>query len=195
MDTATYNRMVLDRIQTDSPEIFGNLTPENARFIVPEFIKSAKESIVIFSGSMPPWFYMEEDATAGKPILDVIREAAGNLYQMFADNAAGTIRILTANGKFDPTLVAFEEDVAKENKGVRVVQIVQAAYDGNDSELQHFIVIDHKRYRLESPHVVCRNEKLKVVMAEVCCNGPAKARRLESMFNAIWTRLAVKRSA
>ena len=195
MDTATYNRMVLERIQTDSPEIFGNLTPENARFIVPEFIKSAKESIVIFSGSMPPWFYMEEDATAGKPILDVIREAANNLHELFADNAAGAIRILTANGKFDPTLDEFEEAVAQQNNGVRVVRIVQAAYAGNASELQHFIVIDHKRYRLETPHIVCRNEKLKVVMAEVCCNGPAKARRLESMFNAIWTRLTAKRSA
>ena len=44
MDTAAYNRMVLENLRTDSPEVFGNLTPENARFIVPTFIEAAKES-------------------------------------------------------------------------------------------------------------------------------------------------------
>lgn len=195
MDTATYNRMVLERIQTDSPEIFGNLTPENARFIVPAFIQAAKESVVIFSGSMPPWFYNEEDSVAGAPILDVIREAAKRIHEKFAENAAGAIRIITVNGVSDPDLDFFSDEIEKENGGVAVVKIIQAAYRGDPRTLQHYIVVDHRRYRLEATHDQCRDTKLDAVMAEVCCNGPVKAKRLEEAFDAIWSALDAKRSA
>lgn len=194
MDTSSYNRMVIERIKTDSPEVFGNMTPENARFIVPALIDAAQESVVIFSGSMPPWFY-DEAENGVEPILDVIRRAATRLYGKFGAGAAGSIRIITANGDFDPRLNVFAADVAARNGGVEVVKILQAAYSGDAGTLKHFIVVDHKRYRLESPHGRCRDSKLEKVLAEVCCNGPAKALRLESSFDSIWGKLEAKRGA
>ena len=187
--------MVLENLRTDSPEVFGNLTPENARFIVPTFIEAAKESVVIFSGSMPPWFYNESDTIAGAPILNIIRNTAKRLYEQYAGNAAGAIRIITVNGISDPNLDMFVDEVRKENGGVEVVKIIQATYRGNPRDLQHYIVIDHRRYRLEAPHNQCRDSKPDAVMAEVCCNGPVKAKRLEAVFDTIWASLNAKRSA
>lgn len=195
MDTAAYNRMVLEHLRTNSPEVFGNLTPENARFIVPTFIEAANESVVIFSGSMPPWFYNEADTIVGAPILDIIQKTAKRFYEKFAENAAGAIRIITVNGVTDPNLDTFVDDVKRQNGGVEVVKIIQATYRGNPQDLQHYIVIDHRRYRLEAPHNQCRDLKPDTVMAEVCCNGPVKAKRLEAVFDTIWAALNAKRSA
>lgn len=195
MDTSAYNRMVLNRIATDSDEVFGNMTPANARFIVPEFIKAATESVVIFSGSMPPWFYGKVHNGEENSILTVIRDKAKMLADKFHENADGAIKVITVNGFFNPDLESFANSVAEENNGVKVVKIIQAKYSGNPETLQHYIVVDHKRYRLEVPHADCRDSEPDAVMAEVCCNGPVKALRLEKAFDEIWSRLAAKRSA
>ena len=48
-----YNQHVDKRLEEDSPEVFGNFSYENAKYIIPRFIESASESVTIFAGSIP----------------------------------------------------------------------------------------------------------------------------------------------
>lgn len=54
------------------------------------------------------------------------------------------------------------------------------------ARVQHYMVVDGKRYRLESEH---DNPVPDTVHAEVCCNGKAKSALLSGMFNSVWNRL------
>lgn len=195
----TYNQMVDERLATDSPEVFRNFTQENAKHIVPAFIRSARQSITILGGSMPDEFYSDSTCdTSGREIsrdgsktspnvFVSLFEAAERLAETLRDDGKIPIRIITLNSKDNEKIDAFVERT-NHSVGKQVIKIIHARYTGHRG-INHYLVVDHKRYRLEEPHQPFGDNPPDILKAEVCCNGPIKAQKLEASFDSIWCKL------
>ena len=65
----------------------------------------------------------------------------------------------------------------------------------NPAEVNHFMVVDGFRYRLEEPHPVPEGDMIpQCVKAEVCCNGFQKSANLLATFNAAWEQALLERA-
>ena len=171
-----YRDMVAERLKNNSSDIFGNFTTEHAGYIIEQFIGSAQESIEILQGSFADCFYTEITV---KPLL----EAAAKRI----DKEDG-IRIITVNGKRFEALEQVVDEV-NQKVGKQVIRYIPAQCN-NPDKVNHYMIVDDIRYRLEDPHeVVSDGESPKCVKAEVCCNGPQKATQLLADFNEIWDML------
>lgn len=170
----TYNEMVDDYLRKDSTEVFGNFSPEHAKYIIMQFLRKAEFSVEIMSGTFADMFYDKET------VLPLLRGAARRIFPN-----GGMIRIMTVNGKNSTYLDELVNKVAQEHPHP-VIEYRPAAYSGPD-RLSHFMVVDGKRYRLEAPHDLTDNGTIpEIVKAEVCCNGTKKSSVLIDFFNKAW---------
>jgi len=198
-----YNRQVDERIRTNSPEVFGNYSRRNARYIFSAFLKSATQSVSLLTGGMPTWFYSSKDEPQGEQVFDELKNAAKRLYEGRRADAAGAIRILAIHhanpdGSNPPQrnadLDRLAEEIARDiTAGVPVFQVRQAKYAANPADIRHRLVVDHFRFRLEAPHQEFDPKRPEdAVIAEVCCNNPEKSRSLEATFDRMWDLVAPK---
>ena len=187
-DNSVYNRRVDQRLAEDSPEVFGNFSYENAQYIISRFVETAAESVTIFAGSIPADFYRTTRGSDGCAFFSAIGTAAQNIVEKGQKTAADAIRIITIDGNENQELVQFAKKT-NESLGTPVIHIIQARYQGKE-KLKHYLVVDHKRYRLEEYHEPFRDGPPSILKAEVCCNNPVKSIIMESSFNRIWTALS-----
>ena len=175
-----YDEMVKDLIKNDSGLVFGNISAEHAKFIIKAFIDSAKQSIEILSGSFCNQFYTEID------FYNDIKKAAEKI------GSPGKIRIITMN---DTDHKAIREKFTAINKavGCDVISYIPCKYTG-EAPIEHFMVVDNKRYREEEVHKEFGNNMAESVKASVCCNGVEKAREIISRFNLVWDFLNDKKT-
>ena len=186
-DNNVYNRRVDQRLAEDSPEVFGNFSYENAKYIIPRFIESANESVTIFAGSIPDEFYTPTKALDCSPLFGAIGKAASNIAANNPQKAASSIRIITIDGVQNPEFVQFARKTNTEH-GRPIIKIIEAKYKGN-KKLNHYLVVDHKRYRLEDSHAPFGDKPPEILKAEVCCNDPVKSAIMENSFDQIWSML------
>ena len=182
-----YNQQVDKRLEEDSPEVFGNFSYKNAQYIIPRFIESANESVTIFAGSIPEGFYTSSKEPNDSPLFGAIGKAAANIAEKKPQGADSSIRIITIDGVQNPKFVEFAKKTNEEHK-CPIIKIIEAKYKGNQ-KLNHYLVVDHKRYRLEEYHTPFGNKPPDILKAEVCCNDPEKAEIMERSFNRIWSVL------
>ena len=171
-----YKDMVDENLETNSSEIFGNFSPEHAGYIIAQFIGRAQKSIEILSGNFSDAFYN------GISITELLTSAAKRISQN-----GGKIRIITVNGKCCEKLRELERGI---NTNTPDVMKYVPAKCSNPAEVNHFMVVDGFRYRLEEPHPVPEGDMIpQCVKAEVCCNGFQKSANLLATFNAAWESL------
>ena len=197
-ETQAYNRLVDRRLATESPEVFGNFSLENSKHIVSAFIRSAKQSVTILAGSMREEFYSASESDAaecGKTGCEsaTSKRAFASLFHA-AQSLAATkktqgefpIRIIMLEDRGTEKIDAFVEDTNRE-LGNDVIKIFHARY--RLQRTNHYLVVDHRRYRLEGLHESFDENVPPIWKAEVCCNGPRKAKKIEASFDAIWKKL------
>lgn len=169
------------RLNVASPEVFGNFSVRNADYIILRFVESAKESVSLFTDRIPG-----EDGQ----LNEAVRIAAENIVKNNPKKATGAIRIITVDGEKHPGLVkSARETNAQLHR--RVVSVIEAKHHGKKN-INPYVVVDLRRYRLESSHRPFNGAPPEIVKAEVCCNGSNKALVLESSFNRLWTSLKEK---
>jgi len=168
-----YNKIVDEYLSTNSTKVLGNYLPEHARYIISSFIKNANYSIDILSGECNDIFY------DNNKIWQILKNSAKKIAQ---NN--GYIRIITADGVVCKKLKSIIDEINSENKKV-FAYYRPALYEGK-KKLNHFLIVDEMRYRLEDVHEKKHNGIPDVVKAEVCCNGTKKAEELKSFFDGIW---------
>ena len=168
-----YRDMVDENLKTNSSEIFGNFSPEHAGYIIAQFIRSAQKSIEILSGNFSDAFYN------GISITELLTSAAKRISQN-----GGKIRIITVNGKCCEKLRDLERGI---NTNTPDVMKYVPAKCSNPAEVNHFMVVDGFRSRLEEPHPVPEGDMIpQCVKAEVCCNGVQKSSELSASFRKAW---------
>ena len=192
LDNNAYNRRVDQRLAEDSTEVFGNFSYDNAQYIISRFIESANESVTIFAGSIPDEFYKPTKETGGSQLFGAIGKAAENIATNNPLRAASSIRIITIDGVQNPEFVQFARKTNDEH-GRPIIKIIEAKYKGN-KQLKHYLVVDHKRYRLEDSHAPFGNKPPDILKAEVCCNDPVKSAIMENSFNQIWSMLCSRKN-
>ena len=174
MDRENYNAMVDKYLSDDSSIVFNNFSPEHASHIITRFLESAQNSVEVLSGNFADDFY---DNLA---LTFLLQQTSMRLK-----NNDGKIRVITTSGKRNKTLTGLA------NNGI--IEYIPALYkhESDGSDINHFLVVDAKRYRLEAVHE--KSEKTpECVHAEVCCNGRKKASGLVNYFNLVWTALRPK---
>lgn len=167
-----YKEMVETYLKTNSTEIFGNFSKDHAAFIVTSFLESAENSVDIFSGSFADAFY----SVQGMDVL--LLQTAKRLQKN-----KGRVRIITISGGKNLLLNRLEKEV----NDLSCFAYIPAKFTGT-TELNHFMIVDNMRYRLEAPHQPFREDS-DCIHAEVCCNGKAKAAELTHFFDRVWKRL------
>lgn len=164
-----YRTEVDSYLRDDSPVIFGNYSKAHAEYVTEAFLRSATESIVILSGRFPEDFYCK----------DVERELCSAINRL----PNGRIRIVTLGDSKSSLL----ERLAQGSNGT--LEYRPGRYTGEEP-LEHFMVVDGKRYRLEKPHPPIDSSTPDGVEAEICCNGTRKAKELLGFFDKAWAILA-----
>lgn len=172
-----YRAFVKGFIEDDSPIIFSNYSMHHARCITDEFIKTARKSITLFTGAVLDGFYNQK-----------FRE---RLVKKLKENPELQVKILIIS-KHDRNLREsserldlFKEDLRKEGLqdrfDYRMLRMESPAINVN-----HFLVVDNKSYRLEEPHEDLESVVPDVVHADVCYNGEKRAGQLTGLFNNLW---------
>lgn len=165
-----YQARLLELLYSDSPAIFANYSKAHARCIVNTFLGAAKNSVIILSGDFGSDFYCDE--TTKTAIKTAVRNGV-------------SVRIVSLNTEqksMDQLSALKNEANSTEKKGFDFrLGVVRPG-----AKVQHYMVVDSKRYRLEEAHDMPAPD---TVHAEVCCNGPAKSALLGRAFDAVWTRL------
>ena len=109
---------------------------------------------------------------------------------MYLAEKNGKIRIITVNGQVSQSLSDLVMELSGRGIEYRAGRFVR---ENGVSPLAHFMVVDGKRYRLEESHA--DSGMPETVKAEVCCNGPGKARQLLEFFEKAWTLLTPRQEA
>lgn len=175
-----YLEVFENRLNSDSTEVFGNFSLENSRYIVPRLIASAKESVVMLINRIDDYPILQ--------FFDSVHAAADNIVANLPNNAKSAIRIITTGGRAQGELQMLAEEVNYKHK-LGVVSYIETQYNGR-KPLQQYVVVDHKRYRLEEARKTSKmNPESDVLKSEVCCNGPVKAGLIECSFNRLWNKL------
>jgi hypothetical protein len=95
---------------------------------------------------------------------------------------------LDGDGESQTTIAdKIKEINQKINKSV--IKYMPAIYSGKDP-IEHFLLVDGKRYRIEDPHdkIIGKIEDTK---AKVCCNSPDIVKEKLAFFNAVWNKLVI----
>lgn len=173
-----YTEQFENRLMAESTEVFGNFSSENANYIILRLIESAKESVSVFIDRIP------DDANR---FYEAIRVAAANIVRHNPQGAVESIRIITVDGKPHLELAAVANEL-NSHLPCKVISVIESKYN-KDKPLNTYVVVDHKRYRLEDSHKPFKGELPDILKAEVSCNNPTKAVIMESSFNRLWNAL------
>lgn len=176
-----YMNQVEDRLLKDSAEVFGNFSSENAKYIIPRFIESATESVSVFIQYVP-------GDTA--KFLEAVKTAGANIVRHNPQKAVETIRIIIVDGKHHPELIEAANELNSQLP-CKVISVIESKYNKN-TPFNTYVVVDHKRYRLEDSHKPFKGEPPDILKSEVSCNNPTKAVIMESSFNRLWNALKDK---
>ena len=174
-----YREMVDRNLANNSSEVFCNFSRAHAEYIISQFIARANNSIEILTGNF------DDDLYNNISVETLLGDAAARI----AKNG-GKIRIITLAGKRS---VALDEMVERINGNLALPEgdsqkIVQycAGTCAEPEKVNHYIIVDKMRYRLEEPH----KQEPECVHAEICCNGPQRSAQLLAGFNKAWRILA-----
>jgi len=173
-DLAEYQRQLYELLYSDSDEIFANYSQDHAQIIIRAFLDAAENTIAFLSGDFGSGIYRKGDIHDA--VVNAVRRGV-NVRVISLGHEDGSNECLKQ--------LAQQLDNAADNsvKG-RFDYRMGAVRPG--AQVQHFMVVDGKRYRIEEAHEMPAPDS---VHAEVCCNGKAKAALLSNMFNAVWNRL------
>ena len=169
-----YQRKLYELLYTDSESIFANYSQEHAKCIIKAFIDAAENTIVFLSGDFGSGIYK------GGEIRDSLEAAV---------RRGVDVRVISL-GQDDASHECLTElDIALSSKPESPVRgrfRYKLGVVRTGAQVQHYMVVDSKRYRLEAYHAMPVPDS---VHAEVCCNGKAKAAMLTNMFNTVWNRI------
>ncbi len=172
-----YREMVDRNLENNSSEIFGNFSREHAEYITASFIAKAEKSIEILTGNF------DDDLYDNISVETLLEEAARRI------KVKSAIRVISLNGKDSLRLkVLIDRLDNDEDEGIHGVVVQKAGMCANPDQVNHYIVVDQMRYRLEEPHEL-RPARVK---AEVCCNGKVRSAQLRGGFNRAWRALEGK---
>ena len=179
-DLTRYQEKLDNLLYSDSSDIFANYSQSHARRIIRTFFSAAQNTIVCLSGDFGKGVYSECEIAAElrEAVRRGVRVAVISLGT--SDESRENLR------KLDKELNKIAEQTKRGGSFKYRLGVVR---DPN-AEVQHYLIVDSKRYRLESPHKTPVDE---CVHAEVCCNGMAKAAVLARDFSAVWSRLNASR--
>lgn len=169
-DLGAYQAELSRLMQEDSPAIFANYSRAHARCIIRTFFESAKNSVSVLAGDFGNAFYQQPD------IRDALRRAVANGAHV------RVISLCTDESSMN-AVVQLRDELNQLRSGAVEVRfgVVRPG-----AQVKHYMVIDDTRYRLEDVH---SDDPDSPVHAEVCCNGPGKARALSFSFDNVWRRL------
>lgn len=173
-ELAEYQRKLYELLYTDSEAIFANYSQEHAKCIIRAFLDSAENTIVFLSGDFGAGIYK------GGEIRDSLASAVRRGVDVRVISLGQDDNSRACLAKLDTELRPESEPPVKGRFRYKL------GIARNGAQIQHYMVVDGKRYRLESCHEMPVPDS---VHAEVCCNGKAKAAMLTNMFNTVWNRI------
>ncbi len=175
-DLTRYQEKLDNLLYSDSSDIFANYSQSHARRIIRTFFSAAQNTIVCLSGDFGKGVYSECEIAAElrEAVRRGVRVAVVSLGT--SDESRSNLHDLKAE----------LNRLAEESKRGGSFNYRLGIVRDPNAEVQHYLIVDSKRYRLETPHKTPVDEG---VHAEVCCNGPAKAAVLARDFSAVWNRL------
>lgn len=158
-------------LYSDSEAIFSNYCQEHAKCIIRAFFDAAVDSVVYLSGDFGGGVF------CSGPIRNSIVEAV---------KRGVNVRVISletsekSRGCVERLAAELKKSEHPEVKG-EFQHIFSRVREG--AKVQHYMVVDRKRYRVEEWHP---DHQVENVHAEVCCNGKAKAAVLCGMFDDVW---------
>lgn len=157
----------------DSKEIFSNSSLSHAVVIAVNMFDLAKKSIDIFSGTLTELYF--------KKIKPILEKAAHRLKK------DSVIRIITCEEKEKSNIDKIFIYIEKINKkiGQNVIKYLPLIHDGDPTKLNHFYVVDQKRWRVEEGHEKNIQDENNI-KAKVCFNDINIAEQLSVKFNEYW---------
>ena len=170
-----YQRRLYELLYSDSEAIFANYSQEHAQCIIRAFIDAAEHTIVFLSGDFGGGVYRE-----GGDIRCALEAAV---------RRGVDVRVISLgqNDGSKESLAALNTRLCKEaDASVKGSFSYKMGVVREGAQVQHYVVVDGKRYRLEAAHATPVPDS---VHAEVCCNGRAKAALLTNSFNTVWNRI------
>lgn len=179
-EMARYQERLDALLYSDSSDIFANYSQDHARRIIRSFFAASKDTIVCLSGDFGLGVYNEDDIAA--ELREAVRRGVRVSVISLGTSEASRTNLRTLKDNLDRL-------AAESKRGGSFVYKLGVVSNPN-ATVQHYLISDSKRYRLEAPHRTPVNEG---VHAEVCCNGPAKAAVLARDFSAVWERLSIPR--
>ena len=154
-DLELYAEDIRRRIQDNDCEVFRNKSALHASIILREFIKSAKDTVFIFCGHLNKFVY--------EHLFDVFQTAI---------QKGVNIKVITESDTPDSVKLA---QLLREKDRYRSVR--------QDMKIPHFVIVDGKRYRMETDEA----EKTALVCACVCTEEQKKrALVMNKLFQAMW---------
>ena len=164
-------------LYSDSSDIFANYSQNHARRIIRSFFAASKDTIVCLSGDFGLGVYNEEDIAA--ELREAVRRGVRVSVISLGTSEDSRVNLRALKDNLDHI-------AAESKRGGSFIYKLGVVRNPN-AVVQHYLIIDSKRYRLEAPH---RTPVHESIHAEVCCNGPAKAAVLARDFSAVWERLS-----
>lgn len=154
-DLEFYAEDIRRRIQDNDCEVFRNKSALHASIILREFIKSARDTVFVFCGHL------------NKHVYEHLLEDFQTAIQKEVD-----IKVITESETPDSVKLA---QLLREKDRYRSVK--------QDLKIPHFVIVDGKRYRIETDEA----EKTALVCACVCTEEQKKrALVMNKLFQAMW---------
>jgi hypothetical protein len=178
---APYREFVRQQARDLGKEKISNRSFDSAIFVTRELLGTAKKSVVILTGELPPVFYENvEDILFGKAVKDGVSERIVIWDTAPSDKLLENVVALRLKG----ATCAFETPIEIRYVGSR----------RGGASVPHFIVCDSVGYRIEIPHdyeVFNRNLPAEEMPAkgEVCFNDKDTSSFLVSYFDRLWDAL------
>ena len=169
---AEYKKVVEEAAKNDSNFDIPNSTIGHAVFLSNTLISKAQDNIKILTGEL------------SSPYYDRVKDTLATTAERFKkENKGEQIHI-----------IIWERD-ARRNEGFEelitkyrdVIKMKNAGQPFSD-KINHFLVSDFKRYRLENPHTKAALESGQIT-ATANFGNPAGAKNLNDMFDRLWDKL------
>lgn len=170
-----YQKKLNYLLYSDSEAVFANYSQNHARCIFRTFIDAALDSIIFLSGDFGQGVFQEESiknalvAAVKRGVKIRVISLSGNEVSL------KNLKLLEGSVNSIPN---------EKNCGGYFRYRIGTVRGG--ARVQHFMVVDGKRYRLEEYHEAPVPDNIH---AEVCCNNKMSANAMSAMFNIVWGRL------
>lgn len=173
-DLVEYQRELYEMLYSDSDAIFSNYSQAHAQIIIRAFLDAADNTIIFLSGDFGSGIY--KTGEVHDSVINAVKRGVNVRVISLGQNDGSEECLRNLQASLNP-------ECDNSIRG-RFDYRMGAVRPG--SQVQHFMVVDGKRYRLEEEHVMPVPDS---VHAEVCCNGKAKAAMLSNVFNTVWNKL------